>query len=50
MKVFVLIFENNGWRDVGGIFSTEQKAYNYLWEVLDRFPSQRWEIEEREVL
>ena len=49
MKVFVVIFENNGWRDIGGIFSTEQKAYNHLWEVLDRFPGQRWEIEEHEV-
>ena len=50
MKVFVIIFENNGWRDIGGIFSTKQKAHSHLQEVLDRFPRQRWEIEEWEVL
>lgn len=50
MKVFVIIFENNGWRDIGGIFSTEQKAYDHLREVLERFPEQRWEIEVREVM
>ena len=50
MKVFVLIFENNGWRNIGGVFSTEDKAHQHLQEVLDRFPEQRWEIEEREVM
>ena len=49
MKVYIVVFENDGWQPIGGVFSTEQKAYNFLWDVLDRFPSQRWDIEEREV-
>ena len=50
MKVFVLVIISNDYRDISGIFSTEQKLYNHLWEILDRYPGLRWEIEEREVM
>lgn len=50
MKVYVLFFINNNYRDIGGIFESEFKLYEHLWNVLEKFPGTPFEVEEHEIL